>query len=379
MTKEAGILFSPYEINDITLANRFVMPAMQRGRCEQGCPSSQMAEYYRNRVEGGISLVVGESTAIDHPSATSQAGAATLGGQAAQAWQRCIEAVKSAGGQMLIQLWHEGAVRKQPGPDSPSLSPSGLIQANKANGREASEQELHDIRDAFVRSAVTAKNIGATGVEIHAAHGYFLDLFLWSQTNRRTDRYGGDRIEQRLTYPTEIVSAVRAAVGSDFLISFRFSQWKEVDFDAEIVGTPDQLQTMVKLLEDAGVDIFSVSTPRIFKAEWLEISTLGLAGWTRSFTEKPVIAVGSVGLDTDLMENLFGKQASPTGASGLEEITERCANGEFDLLAIGRAIIGDADWVNKAQQGRWAEMKPFSKEDMMTEWEMDFVLEAHRQ
>lgn len=279
---------------------------------------------------------------------------------------------------MLIQLWHEGAVRKELSSSSPSLSPSGLIQAGVPNGRAATAEELDELKAAYVHGALAAQSIGASGVEVHAAHGYFLDLFLWEETNQRSDGYGGSDIRQRVRYPAEIVSAIREEVGEDFVISFRFSQWKEVDFDAAIVDTPEELSVMLDVLCGAGVDVFHASTRRILDAEWPERSALGLAGWTKKLSRMPVIAVGSVGLDTDLMDNLFGKEAIPTGEAGLSSVARKLEDGEFDLVSVGRAVIGDADWVKKVHQGRWAEMRPFCKDDMMQEWEMGFVLDAHQ-
>jgi 2,4-dienoyl-CoA reductase-like NADH-dependent reductase (Old Yellow Enzyme family) len=339
-----------------------------------------MADYYRRRVEGGVSLVIGESAAVDHPSSTQQDGAAHVFGTALEGWKQCIEAVKGAGGRMFLQLWHEGAVRKEGAgglhPDARSLSPSGLVQKGKPNGLAASAEDLRAIRDAFVKAAVAAQGIGADGVEIHASHGYFLDLFLWPETNRRTDGYGGDDIRDRVRFPAEIVAAIRAAVGPDFILSFRFSQWKEVDFAARIVSSPDELATMLSILREAGVDMFHASTRRFHDPEWPG-SDLGLAGWAKSLTGAPVVAVGSVGLDQDLMDNLFGKEARPTGPAGLGELARRFARGDFDLVSVGRAQIGDPDWVRKVRDGRWSEFRPFRREDMMTEWEMGFVLDAH--
>ena len=270
----SNLLFSPYSVKGITLSNRFLMPAMQRGLGETGIPTVKMTEYFTRRTEGGVGLIIGESTAVNHPSATSQDAATIIYGDAPIAWKHCVDSVKSAGGNMFIQLWHEGAVRKEPHAESPSLSPSGLVQKGQPNGRAATVKELDEIKAAFVEGAVTAQAIGASGIEIHCAHGYFLDLFLWPETNLRTDQYGGPSIAFRVRYPAEIVAAVRDAVGEDFIISFRFSQWKEVDFDAKVVSTPEQLKVMVNILEHAGVDIFHVSTRQILEPEWPEHSKM---------------------------------------------------------------------------------------------------------
>jgi 2,4-dienoyl-CoA reductase-like NADH-dependent reductase (Old Yellow Enzyme family) len=379
---EVSPLFRPFPLKGITLPNRFVMPGMQRGWCRDGKPLPQMADYYRRRVEGGISLVISEACAIDHPSATAQTPAAWITASTGDAWARCVEAVHGAGGHMLIQLWHEGAIRKDGASgllgEGPTLSPSGLIRPGRSNGRAATLSDLAELTAAYVRSALVAQRAGADGVEIHGAHGYFLDQFLWGQTNRREDGYGGDDIRARIRFPAEIARAIREAVGSEFILSFRFSQWKEVDYNAKIVETPDELRLMLSAMQSAGIDVFHASTRRFFMPEWPG-SNLGFAGWCKSLTDVPVIAVGSVGLDVDVMDNLFGKEARPTGEEGLRELVRRFENGEFDLVSVGRSVIGDPQWVRKVQERRYADIRPFSKDDLgQMDWDISYLEEVHQ-
>ncbi len=374
-------LFTPFEVGGLTLPNRFVMPGMQRMWCENGRPLPRLGEYYRRRVEGGVGLVITESCAVDHPSSTQTEIFARIDDSTMDAWADCFAEVKSAGGRMFMQLWHEGAVRKEGGDGRyaghPTLSPSGLVYEGKANGSAASAEDLVAIKDAFVRGAVAAREIGADGVEVHACHGYLLDQFLWGETNRRTDGYGGDDIRHRVRFPAEIVAAIRAAVGPDFVIALRFSQWKEVRYEARIAPTPDDLGTMLAILRMAGVDMFHASARRFWLPEWPG-SDLGIAGWTKSMTDAPVIAVGSVGLDTDVMENFFGKEAQSTGEPGFRELLRRFDNGEFDLVSVGRGQIGDPDWVRKLQEGRHAAIRSFTKKDLIGDLEFEgIVAEAH--
>jgi len=380
-TLDLSPLFTPFEIKGVKLPNRFVMPGMQRQWCDHGVPQPRLAEYYRQRVDGGVGLIITESCAVDHPSSTQTPMFCRIDHSTMHAWERCFEAVNRAGGRMFLQLWHEGAVRKEggDGPFSrfPSLSPSGVVRAGKPNGRAATLEDLGAIRDAFVRGALAAKQIGAAGVEVHACHGYLLDQFLWPETNRRTDGYGGDDIRDRVRFPAEIVAAIRQALGEDFPISFRFSQWKEVDYNARIVPTPEDLRTMLTVLRTAGVDVFHSSARYFWVPEWPD-SDLGVAGWAKSLTDAPVIAVGSVGLDTDVMDNFFGKEAKSTGEAGLQELLRRFNNREFDLISVGRSLIGDAEWVNKVREGRLSEVRMFTKKDVIGDLEVEgFVAEAH--
>ncbi len=283
---------------------------------------------------------------------------------------------------MLMQLWHEGAIRQEggDGPWShfPTLSPSGLAHAGRPSGRAATADDLEAIKQGFVKSALLARGCGADGVEVHAAHGYLLDQFLWAETNQRTDGYGGPDIRDRARFPAEIVAAIRDVVGPSFIIGLRFSQWKEVNYEAKVAETPEELGVMLSVLRAAGVDVFHASARKFWNPAWPG-SELGIAGWTKSLTVAPVIGVGSVGLDTDVMDNFFGKEASSTGEEGLRELVRRFGNGEFDLISVGRGHIGDQDWVAKLRDGRYADIRPFTRRDVIGDLEFEGVVaDAHR-
>lgn len=367
-------LFTPFRLKGVALANRFVMPAMQRGNCVGGAPTAALADYYRRRVEGGVGLIIGESCAVDHPSATLQPTAARMNAATCAAWAQCVETVHGAGGHMLIQLWHEGALRKAV--DGMTLSPSGRAHATRGNGRAATAAELAELTDRFVASARLAQDAGADGVEIHAAHGYMLDQFLWRATNDRGDGYGGDDIRHRARLPAEIAAGVRAACGPDFVISFRFSQWKEVDYAARVAADPAELAALVALLRDAGVDMIHASTRRFSEPEWPG-DPRGLAGWVRALSGLPVIAVGSVGLDRDVMSQ-FVEGGESRAAPAVAELERRLTAGEFDLVAVGRSLIGDPDWVAKVRDGRFDAIRPFLRADLgQLSWDTSIVDEAH--
>lgn len=379
---DASSLFTPIAVRNMTLPNRFVMPAMQRSWCRGGRPSTLLGAYYRRRVEGGAALVITEACAVDHPSATQVPQFGWITPETESAWRACVEEVRGGGGEIFVQLWHEGAIRKEGGngpyAGHPTLSPSGLAHAGRPSGRAATRRELEEIRDAFVRGAEIAERIGAAGVEVHACHGYLLDQFLWRATNQRQDEYGGDDIRDRARFPAEVVRAIRNAVSDGFVISLRFSQWKEVDYGARVVESPDELCAMLRVFRDAGVDLFHASARRFWTPEWPG-SDLGIAGWTKAMTDVPVIAVGSVGLDVDVMDNMLGAEARSTGVPGLRELVRRFERGDFDLISVGRGQIGDAEWVAKLRAGRIADIRPFTRSDMLGDIELpSLVVDAHR-
>jgi 2,4-dienoyl-CoA reductase-like NADH-dependent reductase (Old Yellow Enzyme family) len=363
-------LLQPLDIRRMHLKSRFVMPGMQRMWCVEGAPDHRLREYYRRRIIGGAALVISESCAINHPSATKDPTFAQISPVTKKAWRAVIDTVHEAGGCIFLQLWHQGAVNyggdAERNPDFVALSPSGFSHPGEAFGRAATVAELHSIRDAFVQGAIDAQEIGADGIELHSCHGFLLDQFLWPRTNVRTDQYGGPAIADRAAFPAEVAAAVRQAVGPDFVISMRISQWKESDYDAKIVETPGELGQLVPILRSAGVDIFHVSTRRFWSPEW-DGSDLGLAGWVKSFTDAAVIAVGSIGLDIDVMATLTGEEAQPTGASRIDELVRRFRRGDFDLVSVGRSQIGDPDWVAKMRDGRIPDIRAFRRDDTSLE------------
>jgi len=354
-------LFEPVTIKGLELKSRLVMPAMTRAMSPDGVPSRELAEYYCRRVQGGMGLVITEGTLIDHPSASPNTRFARIAEHTLDGWRHAVRKVHAAGGKIFLQLWHAGAYRAPgsgPFPDAPTLGPSGLSTPDTETGRAMTLSEIRETIDAYVLGAKNARDIGFDGVEVHAAHGYLIDQFLWAGTNRRTDEYGGD-LEGRARFATDVVRGIRAVTGEDYVISLRFSQWKERNFEAKICETPAELQALLDLLVDAGVDLFNCSTRRFWIPEF-EGSDLTFAGWTRKLSGRPAIAVGSVGLSNDIMSSMAGKDAQSTGESSLIELERRMTQGEFDLVAVGRAVLSDPDWALKIRERRFEELEHFT-------------------
>ena len=219
--------------------------------------------------------------------------------------------------------------------------------------------DIADTVAAFSAAAVAARDIGFDALELHGAHGYLIDQFLWGRTNTRTDGYGGDAVA-RTRFAVEVVRGIRRAVGSDFPISFRFSQWKTQDLTARLAETPQLLEQLLGPLADAGVDIFHASTRRFWQPEFAG-SDLNLAGWARKLTGLPSISVGSVGLSgDDFIEQLFGK-SNGAAVGSLDELLRRLGSDEFDLIAVGRSLLADASWPIKTREGRFEDYKSFEK------------------
>lgn len=236
-----------------------------------------------------------------------------------------------------------------------AMVPPDYLDLVREPTQPLSDSEIGDIIAAFGRSAANAHSVGFDAVLVHGAHGYLIDNFLWKHTNLRTDRWGGDTAARSL-FAAEVVKAIRAATAPDFPIIFRFSQWKLQDYEGRNADTPQELEAMLAPIVDAGVDIFDAST-RIFSTPAFADAQIGLAGWARRLTGKPTIAVGGVGLSGDLQSSF----TQPTKMKdNLELVAERMQQGEFDLIAVGRALLADAEWVSKMRDGR--DPNPFTPE-----------------
>lgn len=362
----AAALFKPFEGGRLKLDNRIVMAPMTRSFSPDGIPGPNVAEYYRRRAENGVGLIITEGTLINHPAAGADHGVPHFYGEAAlEGWARVVQEVHEAGGKIAPQIWHTGTARQRekfPDSDADPIGPSGLSLTGEPVSEPLTISEIKGLVQAYAQAAADAKHIGFDAVELHGAHGYLIDQFFWEVTNKRTDEYGGDLVG-RTRFAVEVIEAVRAAVGPDFPIIFRFSQWKPVDYSAKLGATPEELERFLAPLSAAGVDIFHASTRRFWEPEF-EGSDLNLAGWTRKLTGKPAITVGSVGLNSEFT-SLFESGKGGETAS-IDNLIERLEREEFDLVAIGRALLTDPAWAAKIRDGRIDELQPFTRESLTT-------------
>lgn len=344
---------------------------MTRSHSPGGVPGANVAEYYRRRAENGVGLILTEGTAPPTPEALNDPNVPHFYGEASLAgWQNVETEVHHAGGRIMPQLWHVGMRRKPgdlPNPEARPLGPSGIGDAMQRVNEPMTIAEIERVIEAYGKAAADAKRLGFDGVEIHGAHGYLIDQFFYAGTNLRTDQYGGG-IRERTRFGADAVRACRAAVGPDFPILLRFSQWKGFDYNARLVTTPQELATFLEPLTDAGVDVFHCSTRRFWEPEFPEAAdataaaNLNLAGWTKRLTGRPVITVGSVGLDTDFTTTF--RERKNAGIVGIERLVEMVAKRDVDLVAIGRALLNDPAWAAKVRDGRFAELTPFNVETL---------------
>lgn len=363
-------LFEPFSIGSLSLRNRIVMSPMGQGKAPGGIPDSRYVDYFQARAEGETGLIISGTTAVDHPQAAFDDHEPHMHGAALPVWRQIVSAVHASGGCMMAQLGHAGLQGLAPDPPSwLGLSPSGLWMQGVQVGwepvgetREApmTLAQIDDVIAAFARAARTAQSLGFDGIEIHGAHGFLIDQFLWPHTNRRTDDYGS----QRTRFAAEIIAACRSAVGPELPILFRFSQFKMTDYAAKLGQTPVELEAVLGPLVDAGVTMFDCSQRRFWRPEFPD-SPLNLAGWVKKLSGRPTIGGGGVGLEKTSLEygeeGVYGHVASASTAH-LDELRERIDGGEFDLVSIGRAILGDPHWARKVRTGDTDSLQPYRPE-----------------
>lgn len=353
MSRSPQSLFRPFQLRGLNLPNRIVMAPMTRAFSPGGVPGEDVAAYYRRRAAGGVGLIVSEGVYIPHPAAGFDPGVPWLyGDEALAGWRSVVREVHAAEGRIFAQLWHVGQQVTGPQP-GPGPAPVGASMA---------VAEIEAVIAAFGEAAANARAVGFDGVEIHGAHGYLIDQFLWEGTNRRTDGYGGG-LRERTRFAAEVIAEVRRRVGPEFPVVLRYSQFKVSDYSARLAQTPAELDRLLAPLVDAGIDALHASARRFWDPAF-EGTDLTLAGWTKKLTGLPTIAVGSVTLGTDMMTSF--RTDGSSGTDGIDRLLDCLERDEFDLIAVGRSLLVNPLWVKIVQAGDADQLLPFERSVLQT-------------
>jgi 2,4-dienoyl-CoA reductase-like NADH-dependent reductase (Old Yellow Enzyme family) len=334
-------ILSPFQISALDLPNRCVVAPMTRISADaDGVPTAQMAEHYSAFARGGFGLIITEGT---HPDTKQSQGYRDQPGIATPeqvaGWRKVVDAVHAAGGRILLQIMHAGALVQDNRYTDETIAPSAVqpdgIMAARYYGdgpfrmpRAMTREEISEVVASFGTAAANAMAAGFDGVEIHGANGYLPVQFLTPQTNTRTDDYGGS-LENRLRFHREIMAAVVDGVDGKGVAGMRLSQSRSSDFGHKWAGGLDDARAIFTAMEADGADFLHISTHQGLDREFGSDHTL--AGLARRMTKLPVIACG--------------KLENPETAEGL------LAEGEADLVAIARGAIGDPSWPQKLASG----------------------------
>lgn len=366
---DTNALFEPITIRGMTVPNRIVMAPMTRSFSPDGIPTHEVLEYYQRRAAADVGLIITEGTTVGRGGASNDPRVPNFHQpEALAAWGKITEAVHKTPGKIAPQLWHVGMMRKPgtgPDPEALSDSPSGRTHTGTQVQPEPTDSEVADMVMAYADAAGAAAKAGFDAVEIHGAHGYLIDEFFWGVMNTRSDKYGGGLVE-RARFAGEIISECRKQVGNDMPIILRWSQWKQQEYTARLAESPQEMEAFLKVFVDAGVDVLHASQRRWWEAEFPEVdgdNGLNLAGWCKKLTGLPSITVGSIGLSSDFIGSFQG-ESSKTQPIGLA--VERLERGEFDMLAIGRALLQDPHWAQKIREDRTDELEAWDSKALGT-------------
>jgi len=341
MAQQFPNLFSPLKIGSMTVRNRISMSAHLAGydALDAGLPGQKVTQYWAARAKGGIGMI---GTQINLVHALKERNPFHYPG-AIDAYKRATEAVHEHGAKIVFQIGNLGAQMggfgmPAPWAPSPVLTPNGKFELYCPH--EMTRDEIKKMIDAHVHAAMLIKEAGADGVEIHGAHGYLISEFMSPLRNKRKDEYGGP-LENRMRFPLEILEALRAGVGSDFVVGMRISGDEFTDGGCSL----DDMLTMAPMLTKTGnLDFLNVSAgtyvtlstiidPMYYPAN----SWVYLAAAIREVVDVPVFARGRI---TDPVQ--------------AEQII---ADNQADMVSIVGGNIADPEFSNKAKEGREDEIR----------------------
>ena len=320
----------PVTIGSLTLKNRLVMPPMQTDRSSSGRVTDDMVQYYADRAKfSGPGLIISEHCCFTEQGRADAAQLSFTDDSCVEEHRRMTDAVHGAGAKMFIQLNHAGnAAEPLHGEELVSASDvPALRKAGLPGPRPLTAEEIRDLEREFAAAAKRALTAGYDGVEIHSAHGYLLNQFYSPLTNRRTDEYGPQSMENRLRFLLETVAAVRDAVGPEVPLAVRLGGADYMNGGS----TEEDAVEACGLLEAAGVDL------------------LDLSGGMCGFIRKDVRGAGYFGSMTEKIKTAVTVPVLLTGGiTRLSEAEELLLSGKADLIGIGRALFRDARWAETA-------------------------------
>lgn len=340
MSINTTTLFKPAKIGQLSLKNTLAVAPMTRTSANaEGTVGPLMQPYYEAFAEGGFGLIITEGLYTDMQYSQgyfNQPGIATK--QQANSWEKIIDGVHKQGSAIIAQLMHAGALSQYNRFSSITKGPSAVkpkgeqMTAYFGKGdyltpEAMTERDIEEVVIGFTNAALLAQSAGFDGIEIHGANGYLLDQFLTLYTNQRADGYGG-KLENRLRIYTEIIQAVRHAVGNSFIVGVRFSQKKVNDSEYLWPEGEAAAEYIFKKLAEIGVDYIHTTEPELNKPAFNQGDSL--SSLAKKHSGLPVIANG--------------------GVTDAELAIAALKNDQADIVSLGRIALSNPDWPNRVNK-----------------------------
>ncbi len=336
-----SMLFEPFKLGKIELKNRIVMPPMgTRYPAFGGWVTERLKHYYAERARGGVGLVIVEFACVTYAGRGSHYTLGIYDDNLIPGLRELSRAIRAEGAKTAIQLAHAGPAARPDVTGVQPVAPSPIPCFGGEVPRELSIAEIEDLVEAFAQAARRAKEAGFDAIELHMAHGYLINAFLSPLTNKRTDEYGGDTIG-RTKFAVKVLQRVKEITEDEFPVLCRFSA------DEFVRGglTLNESKIIVNILEQAGADTIDV-TAGVAESVYMNIPPMTLpegciihlAEGIKKTVSVPVIAVGKI-RDPRFAETILKE-------------------GKADLVAVGRGLIADPEWSQKASEGRFDDIRP---------------------
>lgn len=328
-------LLAPLDLGFTRLKNRVLMGSMHTGLEERG-DWTRVAEYFAARARGGVALMVTGGMAPNREGAIFPGAAGLFSAEDIANHRMVTERVHEEGGKIAMQILHAG--RYGYGPDC--VAPSAIKSPiSPFKPRELDEAGIEKQISDMVTAAIRAREAGYDGVEVMGSEGYFINQFLCSATNQRTDRWGG-AYENRMRLPVEIVARIREAVGKDFILIYRLSMIDLVPGGQSF----DEVTQLAHAIEAAGASILNTGI-----------------GWHEARVPTIATSVPRAGWAW-VTRKLMGRLGIPLITSNRintpEMAEELLAGGAADMVSMARPFLADPDFVAKAADGRAGEIAP---------------------
>jgi 2,4-dienoyl-CoA reductase-like NADH-dependent reductase (Old Yellow Enzyme family) len=326
-------LFDPITINNLTLANRLVMPPMATAKAsDNDGVTDEVCAYYHERAKySKIGLIITEHSYVQRQGKAHLGQMSIATDEMIPGFQKLTDCTHQEGVKVFVQISHAGSASKSNVTGDPLVGPSANYHPKQKEElpMEMTVQQIHEVTECFAKAALRAKKAGFDGVEIHSAHGYLLNQFFSPLTNRRNDVYGAQSVENRTRFHCEVIKAVRAVVGEDYPVAIRLGGCDYEDGGS----TVEDCVEACKILEKCGVDLLDL--------------TGGMNGFIRPGHSGP-------GYFRDLSVTVRQAVKIPVlltgGITTLSQAEVLMADNCADMIGVGRAIFKDAHWADKDLQ-----------------------------
>ena len=333
-------LFRPITINRLEIKNRIVYPALGLLYSYDGQLNDRYYDYFREKGEGGAGIVTVGPVGVDYIG-IGAIGLRLDADEAIPSFQKLTSQIKEGGARAWVQLFHAGAYSHPILIDMQNpIAPSPVYSKySKATPKEMTVEDIETVQKAYADAAARAVESGFDGIEILASAGYLITQFLSPLKNKRTDAYGGS-FENRTRFVREVLTMVREKIGKDVPLTIRMAGNDFVPGS----NTDSETPAFAALYESCGVDAINVT-----------------GGWHESPVpqlpmEVPRSAYAYLALN--IKKAVTVPVMASNRISSPKDAEKIIADGYADMVSLGRILISDPEWPNKAMENRADEIRP---------------------